>query len=125
VGLALEWIAATGHALDNTVARRLGVLMRSGYGPTWAVAWALVRRGRVPRLGRDTCILGVIIWTFEITSLPIVRATPSLRFWPAADIALDLSNGLIFAVVTNSVLAMQQVSRLRTPVMQTSAGWAG
>ncbi len=83
-------LAATGRPLNRRVARALGVLMRSGYGPSWAAAWVLARGGRQPRLVRDLCVLGGIIWVVEITTLPIVRATPPLRRWPATDIALDL-----------------------------------
>ncbi|MHB8718380.1 MAG: hypothetical protein ACYDAC_05765 [Candidatus Dormibacteria bacterium] len=103
-------LAATGHSLDGRVASVLGVLMRSGYGPSWAAAWVLARGGRQPRLLRDSCILGGLIWVFEITTLPTLRATPPLRRWPATDIALDLSNGLVFAVVVNAVRSIQHRS---------------
>ena len=115
-------LAATGQSLDRRVERVLGVLMRSCYGPSWAAAWVLVRGGREPRLVRDSCVLGGIIWVFEITTLPTMRATPPLRRWPATDIALDLSNGLIFAVVANAVLAMQHRSQPTTRVSREVAG---
>ncbi len=118
-------LAATGHSLDRRVARALGVLMRAGYGPSWAAAWVLVRGGREPRLVRDTCVLGGIIWAFEIVALPTMRATPPLCHWPATDIALDLSNGLVFAVVTNAVMAMQQSSEPAMHVNRESAGRRG
>ncbi len=96
--------AATGHSLDQRVAGVLGGGMRAGYGPSLAVLWTLLRNGRGPRLVHDTCMLGGLIWTFEIAALPAVRATPPLRRWPIPDVALDLSNGLVFAAVTNATL---------------------
>ncbi len=96
--------AATGHSLDRRVAGVLGGGMRAGYGPSVAVLWTLLRNGRRPRSVRDTCLLGGFIWAFEIAALPAVRATPPLRRWPRPDVALDLSNGLVFAAVTNATL---------------------
>lgn len=118
-------LAATGHSLDRRIERVLGVLLRSGYGPSWAAAWVLARGGRKPRLVRDSCVLGGIIWVVEITTLPIMRATPPLRRWPATDIALDLSNGLVFALVANAVLAMQSRSRATPRVSRGVAGSHG
>jgi hypothetical protein len=118
-------LAATGRSLDRRVSCALGVLMRSGYGPSWAAAWVLARGGRQPRVVRDSCVLGGIIWVFEITTLPTMRATPPLRRWPATDIALDLSNGLVFAVVANAVLAIQHRSQATTRVSREIAGSRG
>ncbi len=100
-------LAATGHSLDRRIERVLGVVMRSAYGPSWAAGWGVARGGRNPHVVRNSCVLAGIIWVVEITTLPIVRATPPLRRWPASDIGLDLSNALVFAVVANAVLAMQ------------------
>ena len=108
--------AATGHSLNERVAGALGVGMRTGYGPSLAVLWTLLRNGRCPRWVRDTCLLGGLIWAFEIAALPAVRATPPLRRWPRSDVALDLSNGLVFAAVTNAML-----QRLR-PVTTAAPG---
>lgn len=115
-------LAATGNSLDRRVARALGVLMRSGYGPSWAAAYALVRGGGRLRWGRDTCILSVAIWIFEIATLPILRATPPLRRWPLTDIALDLSNALVFAAVANAVMALQEWSPHKARVSREVAG---
>jgi hypothetical protein len=115
-------LAATGHSVDRRVVRALGVLMTSGYGPAWAAAWVLIRGGREPRLVRDSCVLGGIIWVFEVTTLPNMRATPPLRHWTAKYITLDLSNGLVFAVVTNAVVATHHWSQLTTHDRREFAG---
>lgn len=109
-------VTATGHSLGPRVAGVLGIGMRTGYGPSLAVLWTLLLNGRRPRSVRDTCLLGGLIWAFEIAALPAVRATPPLRRWPIPDVALDLSNGLVFASVTNAML-----HRLR-PVATSAPG---
>ncbi len=106
-------LAATGHSLDRRAARALGGLMRAGYGPSWAAAYAVVRGDSPPRWARDTCTLGAVIWIFEMATLPMVRATPPLRRWPPAEIALDLSNGLVFAALANTVMALQDGHRTK------------
>ncbi len=96
--------AATGHSVDRRVAGVLGGGMRAGYGPSLAVLWTLLRNGRPPRSVHDTCMLGGLIWAFEIAALPAARATPPLHTWPVPDTALDLSKGLLFAAITNATL---------------------
>lgn len=102
----------TGHTVNDNVAAAAGALMRAGYGPAWAVVWTAAMRGRRFRPLRDTVLLGGVIWLVELVTLPALRATPPLRCWRPIDIVLDLSNGLVFAAVTNAVLRRQ---RSRTP----------
>ena len=97
--------ATTGHELRDSVAVAVGGAMRVGYGPTWAVAWALgPGRGRRRPVG-DTMLLATVIWAFELNVLPAIGATPPLRRWPASDVAWDLAQCLVFAGVTTGALA--------------------
>jgi hypothetical protein len=100
----------TGNELDDGMAEAVAGVMRAGYGPGWAVAWA-VRPGllRRHRLG-DAILLALLIWTFELTVLPTIGATPPLRRWPPRDVAWDLAQCLVFAGVTTSVLAVVEAA---------------
>jgi hypothetical protein len=96
--------AATGRSLEPQEARRVGSIMRAVYGPTWAMLLGAATARRRPDLLRTTLLLAAAIWLIELATLPRVRATPPLRLWPATDVALDLSNTLVYATVATLVL---------------------
>lgn len=95
-----------GYLASDNAARRIGTVLRAGYGPTWGLAWAVVRHERASRHLSNTVALGFVIWGFELMVLPRVQATPPLRRWPRADIALDLVNCLAFAATYTGVIAL-------------------
>ena len=88
---------SVGYTVGYKSAQVTGNLLRAVYGPTWGIAWAALRRERASRHLSDALVLGSLIWAFEVSVLPCVRATPPLRRWPRADIVLDLANCLVFA----------------------------
>lgn len=94
-----------GCTLDDSFARLVGNVMRAGYGPAWGIGWALLTRERPLRPLRDTCLLGSVIWAFELLMLPRLGATPRLRYWPRRDIGWDLANALAFAAIYTYVLS--------------------
>lgn len=96
--------AVTGRRLDDREARRLGALMRLAYGPAWGVLLGALCSRRRPTMVGATVGLGLTIWLVEMTVLPRTRATPPLRRWPRTDVALDLSNTLIYAAVAALVV---------------------
>lgn len=103
--MAGRFVAAnTGRTLDDRQARRLGTLMRLAYGPSWGVLLGITTARRRPGLVSATATLGLAIWLVEMTMLPRTRATPPLRLWPGTDVALDLSNTLIYAAVATLVV---------------------
>lgn len=100
-----------GYTIDERTARRIGNAMRAGYGPAWGVGWALVRHGRIASPLRNACVLGPVIWAFELMVLPRVRATPPVRTWPRADVGWDLANCLVFAATYSGVIAVTDARR--------------
>ncbi len=102
-----------GYMVDERTARRIGNLMRAGYGPAWGVGWALVCRGRIANPVRNACVLGSVVWAFELTVLPRVRATPPVSNWPRADIGWDLANCLVFAATYSGVIAVMDARQRR------------
>lgn len=98
-----------GYTVGEKPARRIGNVLRAAYGPTWGIAWAVLRRERGSRHLPHAFVLGSVIWAFELAVLPRVRATPPLRQWPRADIVMDLANCLAFAVTYTFVIAVSGV----------------
>jgi hypothetical protein len=77
---------------------RTGALvLRSLYGASIGALYAAARR-RLPfsGLGRTALVAGAI-WAFELGVLPASGATPPLRKWPKAEIALLLLHTFVFA----------------------------
>lgn len=95
-----------GYTVDDGTARLIGNLMRAGYGPAWGVAWERLRTGRSSHPVRDACLLGSVIWVFELAVLPRVGATPQVVDWPRRDIVWDLGNALAFAAVYTCAVAL-------------------
>lgn len=96
--------AASGRSLDEDQARRIGTAMRLVYGPSWAMLLGVATARHRPKLLRTTVLLAGTIWVIELATLPLVRATPPLRLWPGTDVALDLSNTVVYAAAATLIV---------------------
>lgn len=97
---------SVGYPVCDKSARHVGYLLRAGYGPAWGIAWTVLRRERASHHLPDTIVFGSVIWAFEVSVLPCVRATPPLRKWPRADVVSDLANCLVFAATFTLVTGL-------------------
>ncbi|HXM59189.1 MAG TPA: hypothetical protein VOB72_27585 [Candidatus Dormibacteraeota bacterium] len=93
-----------GRRLAPRERRLAGELMRWPYGAAWGVGLALFgRQARGPVAGLG---LGLVVWLFELVTLPATGATPRLGEWERAEIALDLLNTSVYGLVVGASLGL-------------------
>jgi hypothetical protein len=93
----------TGHIPSRKLAAASGRAMRVSYALALGAGWS-ASIGRRWSDVRAALLLAAWIWVGELLALPATGATPPLRTWPRAHIALDASNCLVFAVVVTVLL---------------------
>jgi hypothetical protein len=86
-----------GLSLSSRRARRLGSVLRWGYGPALAFARGWLPGGRRPGLGRALSF-GAMIYLGELLALPATGATPPVRRWPPRQATLLGAHTLMFAL---------------------------
>lgn len=102
-GLSRRWL---GRAPSPSRARLAGGVLRAGYGAGLGAATSLLQS--LPRW-RRVLASGLSIFAFEVWMMPRVGATPPVRRWPRAEVAMLLAHTLAYAALTE---------RLRSPSPQ-------
>ena len=95
-----------GRRLRHSQQRRLGMVLRWIYGPSWGAVFGELQGLTGMPFALAGLTLGAGVFVFELLALPLSGATPGLRRWGKSDIVGDAGQTLVFGLATASAMAL-------------------